>query len=86
MQARLTVKPGSRPKFFRPRSVPYAIKGTIEEELGRLEKKGIIESVKYSDWAAPVVPVPKADGSLQLCGDNHHQPCTGDRAISGAYT
>jgi len=70
VRASLTVKPGAKPKFFRPRSVPYALKGAIEQELERLEQKqGIIEPVKYSDWAAPVVPAPKADGSVRLCGD-----------------
>lgn len=69
IQANLTIKPGAKPKFFRARSVPYALKGVIEQELQRLEKQGIIEPVKYSDWAAPVVPVPKADGHIRLCGD-----------------
>ena len=26
-------------------------------------------SVKFSDWATPIVPVPKADGSVRICGD-----------------
>ena len=38
-------------------------------ELDRLTKAGIIEKVDHSDWAAPVVPVPKGDGQLWLCGD-----------------
>ena len=49
--------------------MPYALKGPIEEELERLEREGIIEPVKYSDWASPVVPVPKPDGSIRLCDD-----------------
>ena len=41
----------------------------IERELERLKRDGIIEPTQFSDWAAPVVPVTKADGSLRLCGD-----------------
>ena len=41
----------------------------MELELDRLESSGIIEKVEHSDWAAPVVPVPKGDGKLYLCGD-----------------
>ena len=29
----------------------------------------VLEKVQYSDWATPVVPVPKHDGSVRLCGD-----------------
>ena len=37
------------PKFFKPRSVPYAIHGAIEKDLERLESLGVIEKVNYSD-------------------------------------
>ena len=66
---KLTLKQNAKPKFFRPRAVPYAIKGTIEKDLDRLEKLGVITKVSQSEWAAPIVAVPKADGSVRICGD-----------------
>ena len=67
--AHLDVQEGASPRFFKLRSVPYALKGAIEQDLERLERAGILEKVRYSDWAAPIVPVPKADGGIRLCGD-----------------
>ena len=49
VEAKLLVKPESKPKFFKPRQVPYALKGTIEQELDRLENIGVIEKVRYSE-------------------------------------
>ena len=32
--------------------------------------EGILESVQFADWAAPIVPVLKNDGqSVRICGD-----------------
>jgi len=68
-EARLQVKEGAKPKFCKARPVPFALKGAIDRELDCLEADGILEKVTYSEWAAPVVPVPKTEGQLQLCGD-----------------
>ena len=68
-QAKLHVKEGTRPVFLKPRSVPYALKEPISRELDRLESQGVLEKVNYSEWAAPIVPVPKADGQIRICGD-----------------
>ena len=57
------------PTFFKPRSVPYALKRKVEEELDWLVQTKAIEPVRYSDWATPIVPVLKADGKVRVCGD-----------------
>ena len=41
----------------------------MKSELDWLENLGILNRVIHSQWAFPVVPVPKADGRLRLCGD-----------------
>ena len=69
IQARLSIQPNATPRFYKPRSVPYALREAIERELERLEHLGVIEKVSHSDWAAPIVPVPKADKTVRICGD-----------------
>ena len=34
-----------------------------------MEEQGILKKVNSSDWAAPIVPVPKKDGRFRICGD-----------------
>ena len=42
--------------------IPYALKSRLKE--------GILESVKFADWAAPIVPVLKSDKKfIRICGD-----------------
>ena len=41
----------------------------IEQELHHLETAGIIERVEFDEWAAPIVPVSKPDGSVRICED-----------------
>ena len=68
-KAKLALKEGSQPKFFKARPVPYAMKPKVEVELKRLEKEGILRKVKFSDWATPIVPVAKSNGTVRICGD-----------------
>ena len=67
--ASLQIQPDATPRFFKPRPVPYAIKEAVSQEISRLEEQGIISPVSYSQWAAPIVVVPKKDGRFRLCGD-----------------
>ena len=68
-EANLYLKPNCQPKFVKARPVPFAIKPAVDRELDRLEQEGIIEKVTHSEWASPVVAVPKHGGHLRLCGD-----------------
>lgn len=63
------LKAEAKPTFMKARPVPFAQKEPIERELERLEEAGVIVKVSYSPWTSPVVPVPKANGQLRLCGD-----------------
>ncbi|XP_060075892.1 uncharacterized protein K02A2.6-like [Ylistrum balloti] len=58
-----------QPIFCKARVVPFSLKEALEKELHRLENEGIVLRVEQSDWATPVVIVPKADKSIRLCGD-----------------
>ena len=69
VQAKFNIKPGSTPRFYHARSVPYALKTKVEQELDRLEQQDVLEHVEFSNWAAPIVPVVKQDGSVRICGD-----------------
>ena len=69
MTAHLKLKENPTPQFFKPRSVPFALKGKIAEEFKRLERLGVLEKVEFSDWATPIVPVLKPAGSVRICSD-----------------
>ncbi|XP_042613167.1 uncharacterized protein K02A2.6-like [Cyprinus carpio] len=67
--AKIYVDKEAIPRFFKARPVPYAMKAKVEVEIERLLRENIIEPVKHSEWAAPVVPVLKPDNTVRLCGD-----------------
>ena len=69
IKAKLTLKDNAKPVFKKARPVPLSLKPKIERELDNLEKQGIISRVKSSEWATPIVPVLKSDGSVRICGD-----------------
>ncbi|GBP58918.1 Uncharacterized protein K02A2.6 [Eumeta japonica] len=55
--------------FFKPRPVPFALKPKVDEALDKLIETGILKSVNYSDYATPITPVLKSDGTVRVCGD-----------------
>ena len=67
--AKLHVSSGAKPRFHRPRSIPYALRSRVDQALEKLLYEGILEPVQFSEWAAPIVPVVKRDVSIRVCGD-----------------
>lgn len=65
----LQVRPDVKPIFLKARSVPYARREAVSQELDRLVELDIIAPIDESDWATPIVCVDKPDGSIRTCGD-----------------
>ncbi|XP_049514382.1 uncharacterized protein K02A2.6-like [Dermacentor silvarum] len=69
VKAKIRVPEDVKPRFFRPRPVPFALQDMVAQELQRLQREGILRPVRTAEWAAPLVPVLKKDGKIRLCGD-----------------
>ncbi|XP_055522374.1 uncharacterized protein K02A2.6-like [Wyeomyia smithii] len=66
-KVKLYLKPNARPVYCPKRPVAYA---ALPVCSSRLQDKGIISPVKFSDWATPIVVVRKSDNvSVRICGD-----------------
>ena len=68
-KATLQLKKNVKPVFCKARSVPFALRPAVEKELERMQSERIIMPVEFSEWATPLVCVPKPDGTVRLCGD-----------------
>ena len=66
-QAKIHVKNDVIPKFVKAQPVLFSPEETVTEELDRLEKAGILISIPFSEWACPIVIIPKPDGSVRVC-------------------
>lgn len=63
-KAKLLMHEGAKPKFCMAKSVPYVMKSAIKEELDRLERIGVLRKIPTSEWATPIVAVPKKDNTM----------------------
>ena len=68
-EAALDLKPDSRPKFRKARPVSFAMKEAVGTAIDKLVEDGIWRPVDHSEYASPIVPVTKDDGSIRVCGD-----------------
>lgn len=63
------LKENACPRFCKARTVPYALRDKMSDALDQLVAQDILAPVKTAEWATPVVPVVKGDGSIRVCGD-----------------
>ena len=68
-QVSIEVDSDAQPRFFKPRPLPFTLKSKVADELDRLQANGVISPVKFSKWAAPIVPVVKSDGKIRIYGN-----------------
>ena len=69
VEGKLYLKPNAVPVFCRARPVPFSMRDKVDKEIDRMQNVGMMYPIPYSDWATPVVPVLKKDGTVRLCGD-----------------
>ncbi|XP_058456872.1 uncharacterized protein K02A2.6-like [Malaya genurostris] len=69
VQVKLDVEDQCKPIFCPKRPVVYSMYNAVDQELDRLQQLNIITPVDYSEWAAPIVVVRKANGAIRVCGD-----------------
>ncbi len=73
VKIKIPIPTDAQPRFFKPRSVPYALRDRVESELDKLESQKVWKKVHYSKWAAPIVAVLKdakdPGGAVRVCGD-----------------
>ena len=67
--ARMYLREGGRPRFYRVCQVPYSLRDQVAKEIDWQVQLGILEPVKFCPWGTPVVPICKKDGSIRFCGD-----------------
>ena len=67
--AHLVLKKDAVPKFLSARTVPIDIEKQVDAEIEKMVKHGYWTPVSQSKWATPLVPVPKKDGGVRICGD-----------------
>ena len=65
IKAQISIDPQAQPRFCKPCPVPFALRKKVETS----QERGNYEPIECADWAAPIVPVVKGDGSIRICGE-----------------
>lgn len=68
-QVRLYLKEHASPVSFKNRKVPFPLMEAVEKDLDAQVREGILVKVDFSEWATPIVVVPKSNREVRICGD-----------------
>jgi hypothetical protein len=69
VELKLPIKAGRKPVKQTPRRFAPKIMAKIKAEIERLLKSKFIQTARYVEWLANIVPVIKKNGSLRVCID-----------------
>nr|CAI5833257.1 unnamed protein product [Callosobruchus analis] len=68
-EVKFNVKDEAKPVVRKAYDMPYALKPKVEKKIKQMVQVGILKAVNYSEWASPIVVVPKKDGDVRICAD-----------------
>jgi hypothetical protein len=60
---------GAKPYHAKAFSVPVSMEPLMKAEVQRLVDLGVLMKVNFSEWAAPSLGVPKANGKIHFVTD-----------------
>lgn len=67
IQHTIPIKPNQKPFRQKLRRINPKLLPSIEKEVNRLYKAGIIVPIIFSDWISNLVPIRKKTGEIRLC-------------------
>jgi hypothetical protein len=68
-KTRIVLKDDANPRFLKAPPIPFALRKKADKELDLMEKTGVIERIEDSEWASPLVVVPKPKGKVRITAD-----------------
>ncbi|XP_063677789.1 uncharacterized protein K02A2.6-like [Bolinopsis microptera] len=70
VQASFVLKDEAKPVMCKARTIPYALRSKVEQEIDSMVESETLTKVADSPWGTPLVPVMKDGGeSVRICGD-----------------
>ena len=66
---KIHLKPGTVPRCLKARQLPLMLLDKVRTEIRGLIRDNFVYPVEYSEWASPIVPIPKSNDKIRICGD-----------------